>query len=384
VETSLKKANKKTLATVVVTSFFVLFGTLFFIKVHAATTTSQPGQPTEDDTFYKGEVLSVLSEETKEEYGQSSVIQQVKIRVVQGMVAGKEVTVPFEMDASRAQYQRLEKGDYVVVGRMVQLPEPLYYISDVYRLNSLWWMVGLFIVVTIVCARWKGVRAFIGLGISFLIIAFFIVPRVVAGSNPLTISLVGTIIIAGVALYVAHGFQARSHLALLSTIISIGLSFGLAALFVHIGKLFGLGTEEAFLLQSVPDVVINLRGLLLGGIILGTLGVLDDITTSQAAAVEELHKANTSFGFWDLYSRASSVGREHIASLVNTLALAYTGASFPLLLLFKIYERPLWVTLNSELIFEEVVRTMVGSISLVVAVPLTTFVAAAYFSRHKI
>jgi uncharacterized membrane protein len=300
------------------------------------------------------------------------------------MVAGKEVTVPFEMDASRAQYQRLEKGDYVVVGRMVQLPEPLYYISDVYRLNSLWWMVGLFIVVTIVCARWKGVRAFIGLGISFLIIAFFIVPRVVAGSNPLTISLVGTIIIAGVALYVAHGFQARSHLALLSTIISIGLSFGLAALFVHIGKLFGLGTEEAFLLQSVPDVVINLRGLLLGGIILGTLGVLDDITTSQAAAVEELHKANTSFGFWDLYSRASSVGREHIASLVNTLALAYTGASFPLLLLFKIYERPLWVTLNSELIFEEVVRTMVGSISLVVAVPLTTFVAAAYFSRHKI
>ena len=142
-------------------------------------------------------------------------------------------------------------------------------------------------------------------------------------------------------------------------------------------------SEEAFFLQATPEKIFNLRGILLAGIIIGTLGVLDDITTAQAAVVEELHKAQTSFNMRELFTRASSVGREHIISLVNTLVLAYTGASLPLLLLFEIYERPVWLVLNSEIIIEEIVRMLVGSTALILAVPLTTGLAAWYYGRYR-
>jgi uncharacterized membrane protein len=127
-----------------------------------------------------------------------------------------------------------------------------------------------------------------------------------------------------------------------------------------------------------------LRGILLAGIIIGTLGVLDDITTAQAAVVEELHLANPSFDAKGLFKRGSSVGREHIISLVNTLVLAYTGASLPLLLLFQVYERPTWLILNSEIIMEEIVRMLIGSIALALAVPLTTYLASWYYANKSI
>ena len=136
-------------------------------------------------------------------------------------------------------------------------------------------------------------------------------------------------------------------------------------------------------MQSGISNNINLRGLLLGGIIIGVLGILDDITTAQAAATEEIFKANRRLGFSELYSRAFSVGREHITSLVNTLVLAYAGASLPLFLLFTLHIQPWWVTLNSETIAEEIVRTLVGSMTLTLAVPITTGLAAYYYTKTK-
>jgi uncharacterized membrane protein len=144
-----------------------------------------------------------------------------------------------------------------------------------------------------------------------------------------------------------------------------------------------MGSEEAFYLQFAPGASINLRGLLLGGIIIGVMGILDDITTAQTAVVEQIYHANPTLSARELYQRGSIVGREHILSLVNTLVLAYTGASLPLILLFKIYERPAWVTLNSEIIMEEIIRMLVGSITLIIAVPITTFIAAEYYSKKK-
>jgi len=149
-------------------------------------------------------------------------------------------------------------------------------------------------------------------------------------------------------------------------------------------RLFGLGSEESLDLQYGALKNINLQGLLLAGIIIGALGVLDDITTAQTAAVAELKLANAKLSFDELYRRGMAVGKEHITSLVNTLALAYAGASLPMLLLFTVYQQPLWVTLNSEFVVEEVVRTVVGSLALTVAVPITTFLAAYWFSRHPV
>ena len=158
----------------------------------------------------------------------------------------------------------------------------------------------------------------------------------------------------------------------------------LAVVFVDIAKLFGTGSEDAYFLKIGLLANINLKGLLLGGIIFGAVGVLDDVTTAQTAAVDEISKANKKLGFKDLFSKGISVGKEHISSLVNTLVLAYVGSSFPLLLLFSLNnDVPVWVKYNSEFIVEEVVRTLIGSTTLVLAVPIATFIAAYFISRKS-
>jgi uncharacterized membrane protein len=188
--------------------------------------------------------------------------------------------------------------------------------------------------------------------------------------------------IAVISLYLAHGFSKRTSIAVASTVIAIVVSALLAILFVDLTKIAGLGSEEALYLQVANLGKINLKGLLLGGIIIGSLGVLDDITTAQTATVEEISAANNKLDFAELYRRGTSVGREHILSLINTLVLAYAGSSFPLfILIVRNTTEPLWVVLNSEPIVEEIVRTIVGSATLMFAVPISTVLAAYFYSR---
>jgi len=337
----------------------------------------------QQDKFYKATVIEEPTEETITEYGQSSLIQHINLIIQNGPDTGKELKLNFDILQGSPKNARLKKSDKVIVGKSFFGGEETFYISDIYRLPSLWVLLGMFIFFVLLLARWAGLRALIGLLISFSVIIWFIVPRIINGQNALIIGFVGTIVIATASLFIAHGFRSRTAIAFVSTLITITTALLLSIFFTNIMHLFGLGSEEAFYLQTTPENLLNLRGILLAGIIIGTLGVLDDITTAQAAVVEELHRANTSFKFRELYNRASSVGREHIISLVNTLILAYTGASLPLLLLFQIYERPAWLVLNSEIIMEEVVRMLMGSTALILAVPLTTGLAAWYYSaRH--
>jgi uncharacterized membrane protein len=168
-------------------------------------------------------------------------------------------------------------------------------------------------------------------------------------------------------------------------VITFTITAIMAVSFVKIASLFGLGTEEAMFIVGDARIKINMQGILLGGIIIGTLGVLDDITTSQAAAIDEINKANPKLTMYQLYKHGTSIGKEHIASLINTLALAYVGAALPLLLLFSINQgTPLWVIVNSEYIAEEIVRTMIGSLSLVLAVPITTILATYFLKKTNV
>lgn len=359
--------------------FFALF--LFLPQtLFAQAETGAP--PVQDDQFYRAKVVNILKESEKEEYGEKTFVQDIRVELREGPEKGKQIELNYEVTGDKKD-QKMKEGEGLIIAKSDHDPEVPYYVSDVYRLRSLWFILGFFFLLTVVLARMQGFRAFVGLIISFFIIAFFIVPFILKGWNPLWVSLLGSLAIASVTLYIAHGFHVRTTVAFVSMLITLGIAALLSYFFVISAKLFGLGTEEAFFLQTAPDVNINLRGLLLGGILIGTLGVLDDIATAQAATVEEIHKANTSLGFRELYTRGLSVGKEHIVSLVNTLVLAYTGASFPLLLLFSIYKKPIWTTLNSEIIAEEIVRMIVGSIALICAVPITTVLAAFVFSHSK-
>ncbi len=350
---------------------------LSLLLLPTATHAQQPPPPIQD-VFAKAKVLEVVKEESVDVFGIPGMAQTVRVQVKNGDENGKELTLTHEIEDDRVQ-PVLEAGDYVVLGKQISPDEDVYYISDVYRLRTLWLLIVVLAIFAIGFAGKAGARSFLGLTLSFLVIGVVVIPLILNGTNPLWASLLGGLIISLVSTYVAHGFHARTTIALLGMLGTLLFAVVTSLIIVKLAHLTGLGSEDAFYLRFAPIEGLDLRGLLLGGILIGVLGVLDDVATAQAAAVEEIKRANSSLGFKELYQRGISVGREHIVSLVNTLVLAYTGASFPLLLLFVIYPKPWWVTLNSELVMEELARMLVGSLALIIAVPLTTLLAAKYF-----
>jgi uncharacterized membrane protein len=331
------------------------------------------------ETFVRARVMRVTGEEQVNIGENVHPLQHLHVRLMTGDRRGEEIDVD---DAIATEHQRARAGDTLVLVQETGDDGDQFFVHEFYRLPRLLAAIAAFAFAAILFARRKGFFSLIGLSISILVLTLFIVPHVARGQNPLVISFIGALLIAVVSLYLAHGVNRRTTIALASTLTALILSLAMASLAVVSARLFGLGSEEAFYAQFGPLGSINMRGLLLGAMMIGTLGVLDDITTSQAAAVEEIHHANPALSSQDLFRRGLSVGREHIASLVNTLVLAYAGVSLPLLLLFTTSSRPLWVTLNSEAVAEEMIRSIVGAITLMCAVPLTTFLASRFLRKE--
>ncbi len=278
--------------------------------------------------------------------------------------------------------QRLRVGKNLVIGRQEQMGHTEYFVADVFRLPIMNWLFAGFVLLVLLVARWRGLAALIGMALSLAVLIFFLIPQILAGRDPFIISLTTAIIIAVFTIYLSHGWGLKSHLSLGSLIVTLLAVTILSSVSVRVAQLVGLGSEEAYYLQVGGPHNINVQGLLLGGIILGALGVLDDIIVSQVSVVGQLKEANKKISPTELYGRALEVGKDHVASLVNTLVLAYAGANLPLFLLFYTNQTaPVWVTLNSEMIMEEIVRTLVGSIGLVLAVPLTTAVTTLALSK---
>jgi uncharacterized membrane protein len=306
------------------------------------------------------------------------------LRILDGAERGSVVSTSINDSALANKGRAVHVGDTVVVVKSALFGgRSAYYIADNYRLHPLLYITLLFVFVAVLFGRMRGLMSMVGLATTVGVMVYGIVPQIVAGADPLRVILVGGVCITVLSLYLGHGFNRRTSIALCAMLLTFGISAWMATQFVSWSNLFGMGSEDAFYLQSGGFANINLRGLLLGGIMLGVLGILDDITTAQAAVVDELKRANPALQFSELYRRGLSVGREHIASLINTLFLAYAGVSLPLFLLFSTNQgQPLWFIINSEQIAEEIVRTLVGSLCLILAVPITTVLAAAYFGRY--
>ncbi len=308
--------------------------------------------------------------------GQNVVCQEVSAKLTSGGKAGE--TVRLEVSEGPGA-PRLDQGDRIVVGVVPGVrggPEAgTYYFSDFQRRTPLVVLGVCFALAVVALARWRGLMALAGLAVSLAVLVKFMLPAILEGRSPVAVSVVGAAAIMFVALYLAHGFNAQTTTAVLGTLGSLLLVGVLAWIFVEASHFSGLASEEAGFLQAAAGKV-SLQGLLLGGIVIGSLGVLDDVTVTQASAVWELHQANPAYGFARLFPAGLRIGRDHIASTVNTLVLAYAGASLPLLVLFTLSNRDLGGVLTGELVATEVVRTLVGSLGLVAAVPLTTALAA--------
>lgn len=328
------------------------------------------------DEYYRGTVTRIISE-TKNE----STIQQVEIQLQDG----KKIEITHTIQPGEKNVH-VATSDKIIV---IKIPSEIsgqetYYISDFYRLPSMIWFAILFFALVLILGRWRGLTSMTGLIATVAILVGVIIPLIVKGYNPLLVVLGGSLLIICASMYFAHGFKRSTTLAVSSTAITLALASIFAFIAVHTARLLGTGSEEAMFVQLSGDIPLDLRGVLLAGIIIGSLGVLDDITTAQTAAVHELHDAKPGMKFAELFMRVMRIGREHIASLVNTLVLAYAGASFPLfLLLYSSDVQPLWVVLNSQQIAEEVMRTLVGSIALVLAVPISSALAAYFYTKKS-
>ncbi len=310
----------------------------------------------------------------------ASACHLTTVRITEGLDAGLERTL--EMFEGPGQ-PRLEAGDPIVLGRTADAGGVEYYFADFQRRIPLVWLAVLFAAVVVAVGRIRGLAALGGLVVTFLLLIEFVLPAVLEGSSPLAVAIVGSAAMMFVLLYLAHGFNSQTTTALLGTLVSLVLTGLLAALFVDAGRLISVGTEETAFLQ-VSAAQVNLQGLLLGSIIIGSLGVLNDVTVTQASAVWALRSADPTAGPATLYRSAMRIGRDHIASTVDTLVLAYAGASLPLLLLFTLASRPLADVITGELVAQEIVRTMVGGIGLAASVPLTTGLAALVAGRGEV
>jgi uncharacterized membrane protein len=281
-----------------------------------------------------------------------------------------------EFDTTDPTGDTFRSGQRVRLSILEQAGQPTFYnIRDLERGRPMVALAALFVLAVIAFGRWQGVRSLIGLACSFAVIVGFVVPAILRGRSPVPVALVGAMAIMLASLYLSHGVGRKTTAAVVGTALALALTGALTAGFVELTALTGLASEDA-LNANFQVGGISLQGLLLAGIILGGLGVLDDVTVSQASLVFELRRADPAAGFAELTGGALAVGRDHVAASVNTLFLAYAGASLPLLVLFVSGGDPLGTVVTAEAVAVEVVRTLCGSVGLIAAVPLTTVLAA--------
>ncbi|MCY3787014.1 MAG: YibE/F family protein [bacterium] len=291
-----------------------------------------------------------------------------------GPDAGSAVTLP-EFNLEQTGYvPDPAPGDRIVVG--YEPSTEFYFYADVDRRATLWTLAGVFAVFVLVLGRLRGLRALVSMVLTGLVLVGFVAPSILDGHEPLLVAVVGAAAIAFAGFYLTHGPAPETTVALAATLGSLALTLGLSALFFGAARFTGIATEEGAILSFVTGG-IDLSSLLLAGVMIGALGALDDVTITQAATVAELRRADPTMRAPKLIAAGLRVGRAHIASTINTLLLAYVGASMPLLLLFAVSEQSWAMVANSELIALEIARTLCGSLGLVAAVPLTTALAAA-------
>lgn len=334
--------------------------------------------------YVRGQVIVVENESRDSALGQGIINQDLKVRIMSGEQKDKEVTVKFR-EFFGNEDRSLSRGDGIVLAQIKNGNETIYEVVDRYRLPTLYVVMGILVLVAILVLRGKGFTTLVSVAASIFLVLKLLVPAILHGANPALVTFGVASAICIIIFYVGHGISKRTSLAFLSTILAIGLGLGLAVAFSGAARLFGLATEETQFVQSFSNSTINLRGLLLAGIVLGMLGIFENITISQAITTERLRNENPLFAFKELFMRSLKEGKEHAISLVNTLFLVYAAVGLPLFLLFSVNtSQPAWVLFNSEYVAEELMRALVGSITLILIVPITTAISAYYYSRQKI
>lgn len=340
----------------------------------------QADEFSENSTIFKARVVKILNTQEKvREDGSHYTQQDLKLLVLNGDLKGQEIVYQGISDLDVVGVKNYDIGDRVYVNSSIsESGETTFYVVDFVRTRYIYILGLIFILIVFLVGRFKGLKALLGLVFSFFVIIKFILPQILAGGDPFIISLIGGLSILGVIIYLTEGFNRKSHLAVLSVLISLTATLILSVIFTKLTKLSGLSQDEATFLIGASKTAINFRGLLLAGFIIGATGVLDDIVVGQIEAVESIREANPSLSTKKIFILAYKVGNTHLGAIINTLFLTYAGASLPLLLLFILNQNTGLTfdrAINTESVSTEVVRTLVGSIGIILSMPIATFLA---------
>lgn len=353
-----------------------------------STVRAEDGADVNNPKTAEAQVLKVLDQkETLRENGSKAIQQNLELGILTGPLKGQtkiyngisgiDVVSSREYkvnDKVLVSYNRDETGEYV------------FYVTDYVRTNSLLWLTLFFIAIVLLIGGKKGIMALFSLVVSFFIIIKVLVPLVFAGYDPLVVGIGISFLILLALIYLTEGWNKKSHISVLSIAISLVVTAGLSLLFGHLSQLSGSSNEEIVFLIDAIKVPINFHNLLLAAIIIGTLGVLDDVVVGQVESVEQLRTANTNLKSFEVFKMAMKIGQAHLGAITNTLFLAYVSASLPLVLLFSIHQEPFLTVsqiINNEDIATEIVRTLVGVISLCLSAPIATFLAVKYLKVKK-
>jgi len=306
--------------------------------------------------------------------------QVVETEIMEGQYAGSFVILEFGKYQTMPKEYYLEPGDEILVTvgvSPIDNSQEAYFI-DFIRDRAILVIFLVFTLVAFVVGGWTGLRSLVGILVGIGIIVGFIVPQITKGADPILTSIIGSSIFLAVSLYVVYGWKKMTHAAVLSMVLALIVTGTISTIAVRSTRLTGFGNEDMMFLVQQSDQVINMRGILLAGIIIGSLGVLDDLVVGQSSAVFQLVGVSPDLSFKEVFHRAMVIGRDHVAASVNTLVLAYAGESLPMLLLFSITNVNLGMAINVGYIAEEIVRALAGTIGLFCSIPIATAMAALW------
>lgn len=331
------------------------------------------------------EVKGTIVQEDAKDFDENGKLQKITFEVK--LDNGKNIQADFQ--PSDLNKLSLNEGDQIVLSKSTAQGKASYQIIDNYRLPSLLYFLLGFAVVALLIVGRKGIGSLLGLLVSLFIILYGIVPLILKGYDPLLVTVAFSFLIILTTTYLAHGVSKKTTVALISTFVSLLIALFFSAASISLLNINGFGSEDVYNLYYAMGGTINAKGLLLSGIIIATLGALNDVTVTQAATIFELKKLNKDLKFLDLFKSGMAIGREHGASMVNTIVLAYAGSSLFIFIFFIVnpQKQPLWAIMNNEFMVEEFVKTLGGTIGILMSVPIVTVIAAYFvdknFKLHK-
>ncbi len=360
--------------TVAVLIFCIIFSFLF----NSAT---QANEETEIE-YHRGKIIEILETQDTEIQGLERTQVYKKVRVE---LSETGEIVETEISGFKNEIKGLyEEGSNIILSSYASPEhETSYSIVSFDRQGSLLLLFLIFALVALLICHKRTIGALLGLTFSFFIIFTFLIPRILEGGNPVILSIISAILIIPVIFFLSHGFAQKTNIAIISTIIAMIITGLLASIFMSSAKITGLEMEESYFLSTILEQDMRLDGLLLSGVIIATLGVLNDVTVSQVAVVKQISEIGEKIDIKEIFSRSMEIGKDHMASMINTLVLVYSGASMPLLIIFVSSDFPINYILSLETISMEIIRTLVGTIGLISAIPITTFLATIFFNKDK-